>query len=44
MAKVRAPSASASKRGNAHDVVKPPGWTAPDHTDLVADHVRRGES
>lgn len=36
MAKVRAASAAESKRGNAHDVVKPPGWVAPDLTDLVA--------
>lgn len=30
MAKVRADSASNSKRGSAWDVVKPDGWTAPD--------------
>lgn len=40
MAKVRAaPDASNSKRGSSFDVVKPPGWTAPSHTDLVEDHA-----
>lgn len=43
MAKERArPDGSDSKRGNASDVVKPPGWRAPDHSDLVADHAHRG--
>jgi len=41
MAKVRASEASDSKRGTAFDVVKPPGWTAPDHRDLVAHHVHQ---
>lgn len=36
MAKVRAESADQSKRGTAFDVVKPEGWQAPDHSDLVA--------
>ena len=36
MAKVRASSdGSDSKRKSSHDVVKPPGWTAPDLSDLV---------
>lgn len=35
MAKVRVANASESKRGSALDMVKPPGWKAPDHTDLV---------
>ena len=30
MRKVRAKSAADSKRGSAHDVVKPPGWEPPD--------------
>ena len=38
MAKVRAERASDSKRGTTFDVVKPPGWTPPSHTDLVEDH------
>lgn len=32
MAKVRATGASQSKRGSALDVVKPAGWTPPDHS------------
>lgn len=35
MKKVRATDASHSARGSVHDVVKPPGWTAPDLSDLV---------
>ena len=35
MRKVRAQSADQSKRGTAFDVVKPVGWEAPDHSDLV---------
>lgn len=35
MKKVRAKVASDSKRGTAFDVVKPPGWEAPSHMDLV---------
>lgn len=41
MEKMRAPSADHSKRGSAFDVIKPPGWTPPKHTDLVEDHVHR---
>lgn len=39
MAKVRAEKASDSKRGSTFDVVKPAGWTAPSHADLVEDNV-----
>jgi predicted HAD superfamily Cof-like phosphohydrolase len=35
MKKVRVERASDSKRGSAFDVIKPPGWTAPDHSDLT---------
>lgn len=35
MSKVRATSADQSKRGSTFDVVKPPGWEPPSHTDLV---------
>lgn len=35
MLKVRAPSAADSKRGSAHDVVKPAGWQPPDLSDLA---------
>lgn len=35
MAKVRALRESDSKRGSTFDVVKPPGWKAPDLSDLV---------
>lgn len=41
MAKVRAVSADQSMRGSTFDVVKPPGWTPPSHTDLVEDHAHR---
>lgn len=34
MQKVRAVSASESKRGSTYDVVKPEGWAAPNHEDL----------
>lgn len=37
MAKVRTARPEDSKRGSGFDVVKPPGWTAPDHSDLVSD-------
>lgn len=42
MAKVRAKAdGSDSKRGSGFDIVKPEGWTPPDHSDLVRpDHVR----
>lgn len=36
MTKVRAERAEDSKRGSTFDVVKPEGWTAPDHSDLVS--------
>lgn len=35
MKKVRATCAADSKRGSSQDVVKPKGWQAPSHTDLV---------
>lgn len=35
MQKVRARKESDSVRGSTYDVVKPPGWTAPDLSDLV---------
>ena len=35
MAKVRVKSSKASKRGHSWDVGKPPGWQAPDLSDLV---------
>lgn len=35
MRKIRATHASQSLRGSTNDVVKPPGWTAPDLSDLV---------
>lgn len=41
MAKERATPDTASARGGVFDIVKPPGWTAPDHTDLVADHAHK---
>lgn len=41
MAKVRATDASDSKRGSTFDVIKPPGWQAPSHIDLVEDHDQR---
>lgn len=40
MQKVRAARAGDSKRGSAFDVVKPVGWTPPDHSDLVEDNDR----
>lgn len=45
MKKIRAPDAEASKRatgrGHAADVIKPPGWEAPSHKDLIEDHAHR---
>jgi predicted HAD superfamily Cof-like phosphohydrolase len=41
MAKRRAEHASESKRGSSFDVVKPPEWVAPSHTDLMEDHAHR---
>ena len=35
MSKKRVERASDSKRGSMYDVIKPPGWTPPSHTDLV---------
>lgn len=40
MSKVRATHASQSKRGSTFDVVKPPGWEPPSHTDLVEKNDR----
>ncbi len=42
MEKVRAERAEDSKRGSSFDVVKPAGWVAPDHLDLVQDHDHGG--
>lgn len=39
MAKVRAEKKEDSKRDSTFDVVKPAGWTPPDHHDLVKDHA-----
>lgn len=39
MKKVRAIYAEQSARGSTFDVVKPPGWTAPSHADLVMHHA-----
>lgn len=41
MAKVRAATVNDSERGTTYDVVKPEGWTPPDHTDLVSDHAHQ---
>ena len=35
MAKVRATDPSQSKRGSKFDIIKPAGWTPPDHTPLL---------
>lgn len=35
MKKIRAARASQSKRSSIYDVIKPPGWRAPDLSDLV---------
>ena len=44
MAKVRANAdGSNSKRNTMYDVIKPIGWEAPDHSDLVEDHAHRSE-
>jgi predicted HAD superfamily Cof-like phosphohydrolase len=43
MVKVRARDASESKRGSTIDVIKPPGWRAPSHFDLVCDHAHLKE-
>lgn len=39
MAKVRCEREGDSKRGSTFDVIKPEGWTPPDHHDLVKDHA-----
>lgn len=40
MKKVKADKENPSARGYAaYDIVKPQGWTAPDHSDLVEDHT-----
>jgi hypothetical protein len=39
MRKVRAARGGDSTRGSTFDVVKPAGWTAPDHSDLVLEHA-----
>lgn len=39
--KVRVGRVEDSKRGSTFDVVKPEGWTAPCHADLVRDHAHR---
>lgn len=41
MAKVRAERAEDSKRGTTFDVIKPKGWVAPNHSDLVEGHAHR---
>jgi predicted HAD superfamily Cof-like phosphohydrolase len=41
MRKVRCERKEDSKRGTTFDVIKPPGWEPPDHTDLVEDHAHR---
>lgn len=40
MTKTRAPSADASKRGSAYDVVKPSGWTPPQMMALLKEAER----
>ena len=42
MQKVRAQTASDSKRGTTFDVVKPEGWEPPSHTDLVEENDFEG--
>jgi predicted HAD superfamily Cof-like phosphohydrolase len=41
MKKVRANAENTSTRSQAFDVVKPKGWVAPDHSDLVELHAHR---
>lgn len=43
MKKERAVRIGDSKRGTLYDVVKPPGWVAPTHLDLVQDHAHQGD-
>lgn len=44
MAKARATALHETKRGTLLDVVKPPGWQAPDLSDLVDSHTHREEA
>lgn len=39
MKKIRAQRPEDSQRQSTFDVVKPPGWTPPNHDDLVEDHI-----
>jgi predicted HAD superfamily Cof-like phosphohydrolase len=42
MQKIRASRDARSKRGNSkYDIIKPRGWRAPSHADLVASHAHR---
>lgn len=41
MRKKAAERRSESTRGSALDIVKPEGWVAPSHVDLVQDHIHR---
>lgn len=41
MSKVRVTDSSQSPRKSRFDIIKPPGWTAPDHKELVANHLHR---
>lgn len=44
MAKVRTSSTVRGKRGESkYDVIKPPGWEPPSHTDLVENHAHLDE-
>lgn len=40
MAKMRVERAADSKRGSGFDVIKPPGWTPPNHADLYEGYVQ----
>ncbi len=39
MAKIRALRSEDSTRGSTYDVIKPKGWSPPDHSDLVEDNA-----
>lgn len=41
MRKKSAERRSESARHSTFDIVKPPGWQPPDHTDLVSNHIHR---
>lgn len=41
MKKIRAHKVDESKRGSTYDVVKPVGWEAPNHYDLVKNHAHK---